>query len=259
MLKICSAIFAIVIITVLVISFRGRLWNDNSRMIFYNLNPFVLTTLDPVTNELINITIPDNFEVESVEGRGTWLISKIGLAGNRTWITKSLEWHLGIANIFDFEKLNIWDKLRYYYHQKSSVVKNVNLADTGLITLAKTTDGIEVYRLTPHWYLKGQDWFAASEIVKQGISVTLVNTTAVSGIGATSARLLESMGIRVKQLNNSNDNLNRCRIYTSSKTSKMSGFRLVNRVFNCLEFIEEEEGLDIRIELGSDIAKLLFG
>lgn len=259
MLKICSFIITLLVIVFVIISFQKRQWVDNSRLIFYKLNPLVLTTLDPVTNELLNISIPDNFEVDSVGGRGTWLVSKIGQAGTTSWITKSLEWHLGIANIYDFENLNIWDKFRYYYHQKSSVTKNINLTETGLVILEKTADGIEVYRLTPHWYLKGQDWFAASEIVKQGLSVTLVNTTSITGMGAKSARLIESMGIRVKQLNSSIDNLSKCRIYTSNKTFKSSGFRHINRVFNCEEKIDESEGADIRIELGTDIAKLLFG
>ena len=70
-------------------------------------------------------------------GRGTWLASKISLAGTRTWITKSLEWHLAIVNLYHFDDLSIWDKLRYYNHKRTSVLKSINLVDTGLVTLQK--------------------------------------------------------------------------------------------------------------------------
>ncbi|MDP1743481.1 MAG: LytR C-terminal domain-containing protein [Candidatus Amesbacteria bacterium] len=228
-------------------------------MIFYSLNPLILTSLDPVTDELINVFLPDNMEIESVAGRGTWLASKISLAGTRTWITKSLEWHLAIVNLYHYDDLSFWDKLRYYYHKRTSVLKSINLVDTGLVTLQKTTDGVELYQLTPHWYLKGQDWFASTEIIKQGLAVSLVNTTSISGLGARGARMLESMGIRVRQLSSTSDNLKKCRIYVSPQTAKLSGFLQINKAFGCEEVLDEKQELDIKIELGQDIAKLLFG
>ncbi|MBI5358506.1 hypothetical protein HZB69_02655 [Candidatus Amesbacteria bacterium] len=259
MLKICSLIITIVLLTIGIISFQKRLWRDNSRLIYYSLNPLVLTSLDPVTDELINVFLPDNLEIESVAGRGTWLASKISKAGTRTWITKSLEWHLAIVNLYHFDDLSIWDKTRYYNHKRTSVLKSINLVDTGLITLQKTTDGVEQYHLTPHWYLKGQDWFASTEIIKQGLAVSLVNSTSISGLGARSARMLESMGIRVRQLTSTNDNLTKCRIFVSPTTAKLSGYRHINKTFGCEEVFDEKLDLDIKIELGQDIAKLLFG
>lgn len=259
MLKIFSLIIIIFILVLGTFSFQSRIWRDDSRLVFYTLNPFILTSLDPITDEIVTINIPNNLEIESVGGRGAWAASKISLAGDRFWITKSLEWHLAIVNISDFDSLGVWDKLRFYYHKRTSVSKSINLIDTGLIELLKTTDGVEFYRLTPHWYLKGKDWFASTDIIKQGISVTLVNTTPIPGLGARTARILESMGIRVRQLTTTDDNIKKCRIYVSPKTSKLSGFRQISKAFVCELVQDEKLGTDIKIELGQDIVRLLFG
>lgn len=259
MLKICSLVFIIILFGFSFWSYQTRLWKDNSRLIFYNLNPTIFTSLDPITKELLIISFPGNLEIESVSGRGTWMLSKLSLAGDSEWIRKSLSWHLGIANIQPESQMDLWARLRYFWIKRSAVLKSINLAETGLVDLEKTTDGVEVFRLNPRWDLKSGDWFAASEVIRQGLTVTIINTTESPGLGAKASRLLESAGIRVRMLSSTTDNIASCKIYASSKAQKLSGFKLIYNTFGCQ--IEEDNKLDmdIKLELGKDTVTKLFG
>ena len=259
MLKICSLIIVVIAFLLTSWSYQKRDWKDNSRLILYDLNPAVLISLDPVTKELVVITLPDNLEIESVSGRGMWMLSKFGLAGDADWIRKSLSWYLGIANIRSEKSLNIWDKLRYYLIKRSAIIQTINLADTGLVDLEKTTDGIEVFRLNPRWDLKSQDWFGSSEVIRQGLVVTIVNTTSSDGLGAKATRLIESAGIRVRMLSSTTDNIPLCKIFVSDKAKKLSGFRLIQDTFGCQIIDDNTLDLDIKLELGKDTVAKLFG
>lgn len=259
MLKICSLILVVIIFFLTTWSYQKRDWKDNSRLILFDLKPATLTSLDPVTKELLAISLPDNLEIESVSGRGFWMLSKLSLAGNAEWIRKSLSWYLGIANLRSEKSLNYWDKLRYYLIRRSVAVKTIKLDETGLVDLEKTTDGIDVFRLNARWDLKSQDWFAATEIVRQGISITIVNTTESVGLGAKAARLIESAGIRVRMLESTTDNISLCKIYASGKAQKLSGFKLIQNTFGCQIEIDDKLDLDIRLELGRDTVTKLFG
>lgn len=237
----------------LAVSYQKRLWKDDSRLTYYDL--FQIKSFDPITKESVIINLPQNLEVESTEGRGAWLLGKIAKAGLQKWVSDSLRWHFGIADLKDKKDLTAWD----WWRLRKYSPKSIDLTQTGLVTLERTSDGLDVYRLSPHWYLQSSDWFASTNIVRQNLTVTVINTTAVMGVGSRVTRALETVGLKVQSLLSSDDNLKRCRLTYSSQVKKLSGFVLLQNLFNCEAIINETVDLQIKLELGQDWAGKLFG
>jgi len=257
--KIYKFIWSFVILSLLsglgflAFSFQKRVWKDDSRLTYYDLPQ--IRSVDPVTKEAVIITLPQNLEVESTDGRGVWLLGKITKAGSKTWVLESLRWHFGIADLQPSSDLTVWD----WWRLRRFSPKSIDLTQTGLLTAETTSDGVAIYRLSPHWYLQSPDWFASAKIVRQNLIVTIINTTTVSGLGSRAARALETIGIKVQTLLSSQDNLKRCRLTYSSQVRKLSGFIILKDLFNCDTQINESLGLEIKLELGQDWAGKLFG
>ncbi len=242
------------------VSYKKRIWKDESRLTYFDLsNPIQLRSIDPVTKEAVFINLPQNLEVESVDGRGIWLLGKIAKAGTEDWVLESLRWHFGIVDLRSRSDLTLWDWWRVQTLKKSIPEKNIDLTETGLITLEKTSDGLEIYKLSPHWYLQSPDWFSSANLIRQNLNVSIVNTTFQSGLGSRVTRSLETMGIKVQTLSTSGDNLKRCRLTFSSQVQKLPGFLILQNLFKCEKIINESPGLNIKLELGQDWAIKLFG
>ncbi len=237
----------------LIVSYQKRVWKDDSRLTYYDL--LQIRSIDPVTKEAIVINLPQNLEIESTDGRGVWLLGKIAKAGSKKWVLESLRWHFGIADLRDRNDLTLWD----WWSLRKYSPKSIDLTQTGLVTLEKTSDGLDIYRFSPHWYLQSSDWFASTQIIRQNLVVTVINTTFVTGVGSRVVRSLETIGIKVQTLSTSEDNLKRCRLTYSSKVKRLSGFVLLQNLFNCEVHINESLGLEIKLELGLDWAGILFG
>ncbi len=235
------------------VSYKKRVWKDDSRLTYYDLPQ--IRSVDPVTKEAVIINLPQNLEVESTDGRGVWLLGKIAKAGSQLWVLESLKWHFGIADLQSSYDLTLWD----WWRLRRFSPKSIDLTQTGLLTAGKTSDDVNIYRLSPHWYLQSSDWFASAKIVRQNLIITIINTTTVSGLGSRAARALETIGIKVQTLLSSQDNLKRCRLTYSSQVRKLSGFIILKDLFNCDTYINESLDLEIKLELGQDWAGKLFG
>lgn len=264
MLKICSLCLSIGLLLAVVVgliwSYQKRVWRDDTRLLIYTLgeNPQIVS-IDPLTHEGITVNLPTNLEIVSVDGRGNWLLAKLSQAGTPAWITESLVWHFGIAGLVSKNDLNFWDQGRLMALKNKINWKTIELKDSGLVESAKTADGFEVLRLTNRWYSQGSDWFGSSLIIKDRLSVLIVNTTTTTGLGTKAAVLVETLGMKVNMVSSNSDNLDKCRSIVAKKMQKSVAFLTIQRIFACEAAVDDNLDNQIRLELGRALAKKLFG
>lgn len=260
MLKIFSfGLLLAVSLTVALVSYHRRVWRNDTRLSTYDLNLAKIMSIDPITKEGIIIKLPANLEIQSVAGRGNWLLDKLSQAGSSDWITESLVWHLGISGLVPENSLNLWDRWRLLTLKSKINWKTIDLKDSGLVESTKTADGFEILRLTNRWYSQGADWFGSSIIIKDRLSVLIINTTSTAGLGTKAATLLETLGMKVSMISSNLDNLERCRSVVSKKMQKSAAFLAIQRIFVCEVVVDDSLDNQIRLELGRDLVKKLFG
>ena len=80
----------------LVVSYKGRRWEGRERFTVIQLGPpVVVASFDPQTGRGIKIELPDELEIETVGGRGTWRLGVLLKAGEARWAADSVAEALG--------------------------------------------------------------------------------------------------------------------------------------------------------------------
>jgi hypothetical protein len=100
--------------------------------------------------------------------------------------------------------------------------------------------------------------FADSNIVNDETRLTIVNTTAESGLANFIGNCLERAGFSVISTENSSDDVDGCLIRFGKKLEKNYVLNVLNKVLNCNK--KEDKSLDdleIELYLGSNFAKML--
>lgn len=227
------------------------LWG--SRLTTYSLtDKLVIESFDPQTREGVRITIPPNFEIESIGGRGKWWISKIEKAGDKNWLTQSIAWHFGLGIIYPKEEI------KFLGLNKKIIWKNIDITNTGLVDKVQTADQEDVWILNSRWYKN--DFFQDSQIAGEKLSVAVANSTNINGLGAKVAQIIETAGMRTTMLETTNTNLTEsCVLTVASVNRKKLGVQYLMRVFDCSQKIDDSFKDDIRLELGQKLAFKLFG
>lgn len=226
---------------------------DSSRLTTYTLSDkLVIESFDPQTREGVRITIPGNFEIDSVAGRGKWWLSKIRKAGDKRWLTDSIAWHFGLGQIYPREDIGFW---RF---NKKIIWKDIDITKTGLADKTQTVDGEDVWVLNSRWFKN--EFFVDSRIANEKLSVAVVNTTSTNGLGAKVAEIIEMVGMRTTMLETTNSDLTEsCILTTSSANHKKLGVLYLIKVFECSQKTDESLKDDIRLELGKKLVLRLFG
>lgn len=245
-------VFVLAILFALNQSFSGRLTT-------FSLNGnLVVESFDSSTREGIRITFPSNFEIDSVGGRGKWWVDKIKKAGDLTWLTQSLVWHLGLGGLTPKDNLNLWDRFLIWKIKPKIIWKDLDITKTGLVDPSETLDKAQIWVLNSRWYKN--EFFQDSSIASEKLSVVVANTTDYDGLGSRAARIVELAGMRATMLETTNSNISEACILTTAKANqKKQGIKFLVSVFGCSLKIDDRLKDDVRLELGQRTARLLFG
>lgn len=204
----------------------------------------VVKSFDPVTNSGIILRLPDNLEIETVGGRGKWQAGVITKAGTKKWVADSVADYLGISYQGTEGVLPARVKLQ-----------EVDLGDTSFVTGEKTVDGVKVMRLNSSWETKVREWFFSSVVANESMTVTVVNTTEVPGLGAHAARVLESAGIKVGMVANKPEEVDKCIVRSKEEQKKSYTVGFMKRAFGC----KWEKGEEVILEVGKEYEKWWMG
>lgn len=231
----------------------------SGRMTTYTLGDNLLVeSFDFATREGIRITFPGNFEIEATGGRGKWWVNKIKKAGDDTWITQSLVWHLGLGGLVSRDHLSLWDKFLIWKVKSKIIWKDLEIIKTGLVDVDETLDKAQIWVLNSRWYKN--EFFQDSQIASEKLSVSVANTTAADGLGAKASRIIELAGMRTTMLETTNSNISEaCVLTTSKENQKKLGVKFLVLVFTCSLKIDDSLKDDVRLELGQKLALWLFG
>ena len=174
--------------------FGGR-WDGQSRFTVIDVVGGVeVRSFDPVTGEGFKMKLPDNLEIEAVDGRGKWLSVKIGQAGNESWAADSVADYLGV----------MYTTTKSWWEWGSWLVtwRRIDMVKMGWVRPVRAVDGMEIMKLTQTWETQGRELFISQAVAAQGWTVEVVNATGEAGAAARAARRIESSGMRVVKLDN---------------------------------------------------------
>lgn len=192
--------------------------------------PITIRSYDPLTKEGFEFIVPDDLEVETITGKGNWLVSKLRQVKDVDWVRRSLEDALGVP--IDKNKRFITWGIKW---EKKSIEKYV-------ITKL-TADGISVKKLDSSWEKTAKDWFVSTKLAEQRSVLRIENTVNFPGLGGHVARILESYGIKVGLIISNEQNLQKCEVLGSGLVAEF-----VAKKFDC----NTKEGDELILRLGKD-------
>lgn len=116
------------------------------------------------------------------------------------------------------------DQFKFYNLDRYNILGDVKLAD------GSTASQIDPDRLDKT--LEGV--FSEAEILKENISISVLNGTSQTGIGSKVARIISNMGGRVVNIGNSDQKLAiRCTIAGKNNLNQSITFRRIKQIFKC--------------------------
>ncbi len=230
------------------ILYSGK-WDGQSRFTMVDLGPPVtISSFDPATHKGIHLLVPNNLEVDTSSGRGKFPAGSLAAAGTHSWASESISSYLGIFVTGEMSQLKRVDKLRWWWSARQVEWKTVDLAKTQLVNYQQTADGQSVGKLAPKWEQVASEWFASLVISQEKLTIGVVNTTGVAGLAASVARSIETSGMKVIEVSNSSQEMDKCEIATPVSLKKSVGVQLMKTVYNC----KWKEGDKLTLSLGRD-------
>ena len=227
-----------------------RVSNRKERFTVINIkNGVSVESFDPVTLSGIKLIIPDRLEVETVGGRGKWQAGVLEKAANKfgvKWATDSVADYLGISYTNGVKDWQWW-----WWERKGSW-KTVNLEKTRWVREIEAIDGTKLLALASDWEGKAGEWFAQSNIVNEGLNVTVENTSGIEGLGTHAARVLESGGMKVRMIRSAAYEVGECEVVTNLQTRQTVGAGWLTRVFGCKWMESQEETGEVILKLGKN-------
>lgn len=238
--------------------YLGRQWDGQTRFTVVEVgDELKIDSIDPVSGLGIRLVLPPDLEIESVGGRGKWLAGKISKAGNARWVADSLTDYLGLRYTGIKGRLSLWDQLSWNRLRKKVDLKEIKLQETSYLEKVTTPDNMEVYHLASSWDGKARDWFSDITIAQASLGVAIVNTSPVPGLGIRAGRVVESMGFKVRNLSNEEQEVNRCQVLGQESLRTSVPVRKLIEAFNC-EWRDSDE-LDLVLKLGKQYREYRLG
>lgn len=267
---------------------KTRLWHSNERLVIVyptSTGLVEVSVLDPVTNKIVDLSLPGNTEIHLARNLGEWKVSSVwelgeneGLDGQllADSITKSLKlpvdgWidtsgeDLVKGNIFDSFKslfltrktnLSFGDRLRIFIfilNVKPSQRTSLDLAESLWLKPSFSADGEEIYKLqrdAPSYVL------AEFSLRSIGLNDTLIliKDATNKGKGQEIGEILETMGLKVTAVERSDGLLVKDCNLQGGKEANLTVVKKVANVFNCNYEIDSSQET-LTISLGEDFAK----
>lgn len=267
---------------------RTKLWHSDERLVVVyptSSGLVEVSVLDPVTNKIIDLSLPGNTEIQLARNLGEWKVSSVwelgeneGLDGQllADSITKSLKlpvdgWidtsgeDLVKGNIFESFKslfstrktnLSFGDRLRIFTfipNVKPSQRTSLDLAQELWLKPSFSADGEEIYKLQ-----RGAPSYVLAEFSLRSIelngSLILIKDATNKGKGQEIGEILETMGLKVTAVERSDGLSDKDCKLQGAKKANLAVVKKVANVFNCsYEIVSSQETLTI--SLGEDFAK----
>lgn len=192
-------------------------------------SPVTIQSYDPVTKEGIEFIVPDDLEIETISGKGFWLVGKLKQAKDKEWAIGSLEDALGVPM-----ERNSSFRWGVKWEKKS--------LDKYLVSQT-TVDGVSIKKLDDSWSKVSKDWFVSSKLAEENVVLRIENTVSYSGLGGHAAKILEGCGIKVGLITSSDANIGKCEMVGKGLTAEY-----VSHKFGC----ELKEGNELLLRLGKE-------
>lgn len=226
--------------------YHQRQWDGRSRFTQIYLTPkLVIKSFDPKSKTGVVLVFPENLEIDSISGRGSWNAGVISKAGNQRWAADSVANYLGISYTGIGNALNWWDQLQWQLWNSKIEWTEINVADTTALQPSTTPDGVMIYQLSRAWDSKANQWFFDQTIESQLLGVVIVNTTTTSGLGASASRVVESMGFKVRSLTSTDQDIKTCILQTKPELKTMLAVRKLQMTFGCSWQKSEQQDLTL--------------
>jgi len=234
------------------VGFLGRRWDGTSRftVIFFE-DGVRVDSFDPQIGKGVRMALPSDLKIESVAGKGEWNIGVLDKAAKNfgwTWAADSISDYLGLVYTTHSREFPLWDKLEWWRVVKKIEWSEVNMEDLGVITRQREPDGQEYWQLNGNWDEVARGMFLSTEIANQGWNVIVVNSTGIGGAGSRAARLLENMGMKVRDVS-VGETQEKCQLKTGKERRNWTGVKLVERLWGC-EWVEGSEESEMIVVLG---------
>ncbi len=213
-----------------------------------------IESFDPKTLVGFEVKLPDTLLIETVSGRGKWPVEVLGKMGNKygmSWAKSSVADFLGIA--FVPEPLSLWDEIRWWWWKGRVRWRQVDMEKSGLVREIKAPDGDDILVLTNDWKSRADNLFLSSELSDKGITVAIINTTGVLGLGSHAARPIESAGIRVVDVANESQEIGKCEILSDKRVEHDLVVLWLKKELGCIWKAQGGfMGADVTIRLGDE-------
>lgn len=194
-------------------------------------SPVTIKSYDPVTKEGIEFIVPDDLEIETISGKGFWLVGKLKQAKDLSWAIGSLEDAIGVP----LERNN--------NHFFSWGVKWEKKSLDKYLVSQTTVDGVLIKKLDNSWFKVSKDWFVSSKLAEENVVLRIENTVSYIGLGGHAAKILEGYGIKVGLISSNDANLDKCEVTGKGLIAEYVAFK-----FGCTT----KEGEEIILRLGKE-------
>lgn len=216
----------------------ARKWRGVGRFTLIGLeNGVLIESLDPVNGWGVRMILPDELEVETVGGRGRWKAGNLRRGGDKfgtRWAADSVADYLGVGYIAVRGEMTAWDWISWWWLGRTVKWQEIDLERRGWVEEAVAVDGEKLVKLGPEWPGEARTWFVSSELAQEALSVTVVNTTDISGLGTHAARALESAGIRVGMIKSDTEAIaDKCVVRASEENLKSRGVAWIVGTHGC--------------------------
>lgn len=247
------------IVSSLVWGYRWHLsnWDGRSRFTVVQAGKSVVTvkSFDPVTGRGVEITLPKDLEIETISGRGRYLVQSLTQAGSADWVAQSVGHYLGIFVLGEISHMSVVDQVRFWWAASKMQWQKLDLVKAGLVEYDQTADNLTVGHLSAKWNLASRELFTSLVVAQEELAVKVVNTTSVAGLAAEAARAIESAGISVVEVTADPILIDKCLLTGQAQLEKKVGVQILKRQFDC----QWQAGSELRLNLGSNYRKSITG
>ncbi len=209
---------------------RYSIWDGKSRLgiVHQDESHVYLQTLLPDQGKMIGFELPFNLVVNVPFGYGEYQLDRIYKLGELEdqggkILTRTVQDLMGLSvqgfNYYNQTNLTWWDRVRVRWFSSFRVEKRMSLdllQETGL-TETTLPDGSKV--LLANQTLTDElvnQYFFDEAVVKEGLSVAVLNASGVDGLAQESARIVNNLGGEVSLVSNKEES-NQSQIWVSEK------------------------------------------
>jgi hypothetical protein len=248
-------------------SFNQRRWDGLSRFTVMEFDKtrkdIRVLSVDPGTRAAVRMIIPEGMEIMTVGGKGVWKASSVTQLASKfgpVWAGDSVSDFLGIPYTAVAGDMSFWDELAWKILVRGVQWNELNLEDTGWIEESRDPDGAMVLGLNDVGKKKIGEIFYSTGLAKQGLQITVFNTTGVTGLGTRFSRIPENAGFKVIKVGEMDENIRQCQVQSNMHVRENAGVKWL--IKNCRCMWKENNQLtdaEVNILVGEDYRVWLDG